>query len=88
MTRRTAIDIVTFPSLSVAAAPSSPQAHTTIALEQTRKVTDYFVMCLASFPLVSLLAGNVSASYPSTVRPEDVSGMKLRVCETQVWEEG
>ena len=38
--------------------------------------------------LVSLLAGNVSASYPSTVRPEDVSGMKLRVCETQVWGEG
>ena len=76
--QETAIDLVTFPSLSVAAAPSSPQAHTTIALEQTRKVKDYFVMGLALFPdfhtphFHSLKkAGSVSASYPSMVRAED-----------------
>ena len=46
---RTGIDVVTFPSWSAAAAPSSPQAHTTTALEHKKKVIDYFAMCLASF---------------------------------------
>ena len=47
---RSGIDVLTFPSWSAAAAPSSPHAHMITALEHRKKVTDYFVMCLASFP--------------------------------------